>query len=73
MKAIPGFHPSGMIRIAHESKSRFAQTVLAKSPSKIPPSSAWLMGTKSKSKSKAQKKKQKAKPGKLNLPQISVL
>jgi len=37
----------------HESKSRFAQTAAAESPTKITPSSAWLMGTKSKPNSKA--------------------
>jgi len=34
----------------HESKSRFAQTAAAENPTKITPSSAWLMGTTSKSK-----------------------
>jgi len=32
----------------HESKGRFAQTAAAENPTKITPSSAWLMGTKSK-------------------------
>ena len=42
-------------------KAWFAQTVLAKSPTKITPSSAWLMGNKVKVKSVEEKSKDKIK------------